>query len=291
MEFVDTHCHIQSSADQGPAEAGEEVTRDRWQRAGFPSAEDILSRAAQQHVNKMICVGCTLSDSRLAIAFAEAHPECSASIGIHPHEAQEYILPSGELNSELLDEFTVLASSDKVVAVGECGLDYYYEHSDRASQAQILKYQMELAIRRNLPMIFHVREAFDDFWQIFDEVVAGYSATAVGDEEGLRGVVHSFTDNQANLDKALSRGLYIGVNGIATFAKADAQLEMYRKIPIEKLLLETDSPFLTPHPYRGNICEPYHISVTANFLAGLRHEPLAELATATSSNAQTLFHI
>ena len=208
----------------------------------------------------------------------KSRANCWASIGLHPHEAKHYAH-----NQAKLDDFAKLASAPKVVAVGECGLDYFYGHSPRADQFTILKYQIELALKLNLPLIFHVREAFDDFWPIFDS----YHTSG----QKVRGVVHSFTDNRANLDKALERGLYIGVNGIATFAKNPAQLEVYRSIPLSNLLLETDAPYLTPTPYRGSINEPRHVLTVANFLTELRNEDFSTFATATTGNAQTLFSL
>jgi len=140
-----------------------------------------------------------------------------------------------------------------------------------------------LALEHNLPVIFHVRDAFDDFWPIFERY---YSK-----DRPIRGVLHSFTDTQANLEKALGYGLYIGVNGIATFTKKPEQQAMYRSIPLASLLLETDAPFLTPVPYRGKICEPYHIRTIAEFLAAQRGEKLEAISEATTSNARRLFGI
>jgi TatD family hydrolase len=164
-----------------------------------------------------------------------------------------------------------------VVAVGECGLDYFYHHSSKEDQARALRFQIELALEYNLPMIFHVREAFDDFWPIFDSY------------QGIRGVLHSFTDNRANLDKGLERGLCIGVNGIATFTKNDWQRDIYKAIPLEKMILETDAPFLTPVPLRGTINEPANAGHVCKFLAELRQEPLEKLADATTHTALNLF--
>ncbi|HET8709169.1 MAG TPA: TatD family hydrolase, partial [Candidatus Saccharimonadales bacterium] len=174
--------------------------------------------------------------------------------------------------------FAALVTSPKVVAVGETGLDYFYNHSPKEAQIEVLKFQIELALTHDLPLIFHVREAFSDFWPILKRY-----------EGKVRGVLHSFTDSRENLEKALECGFYIGVNGIATFTKDPRQLEMYRAIPLENLLLETDAPFLTPVPHRGTICEPYHVSVTADFLSGLREEPLETIAAATTRNARQLF--
>lgn len=274
MELTDTHCHIQSI---GGFE-GEELTRALWQKAHDTSAEDVLQRARDAGVTRMICVGCTLEDSELAIEFSAKHSECRASIGIHPHETDRYVQ-----NESARRRFMALAEAPGVVAVGECGLDYHYDHGSKQAQAALLGFQMELALERQLPLIFHVRDAFDDFWPIFEHYYR------LG--KPLRGVLHSFTDTQANLEKALGYGLYIGVNGIATFAKDAAQQAVYRTIPIDSLLLETDAPFLTPAPYRGKICEPYHVRTTAEFLANARGESLEMLAVTTTQNARTLFRI
>lgn len=270
MQFVDTHCHIQSA---GLTE-GERSTRELWAKAPDATTAQLVASANEAGVTKMICVGCDTNDSRLAIACAGRHAECFASIGIHPHEAK-LALDEGHLN-----DFAALATSPKVVAVGECGLDYYYEHSPRAEQIEVLKFQLDLAVKHDLPVIFHVREAFDDFWPIFDS----YNGA-------IRGVLHSFTDTKANLQLALDRGLYIGVNGIATFANQPEQLEVYKSIPLASLLLETDAPFLTPVPFRGKINEPKHIATVAAFLAELRQKSIEDIATATMSNSSSLFAI
>jgi TatD DNase family protein len=290
MEIVDTHCHIHGSQLRSGG-GGEAVTRALWQKAGFPAGDDIIARAAEHDVTKMICVGCSLPDSELAVQFVQGRPQCWASIGIHPHEAKDYVVArtrgetyKAQLDVAKLAQFSALASTTKVVAIGECGLDYFYEHSDPADQAAILKFQIELALAHDLPLIFHVRQAFDDFWPIFEACRAKSS-------KKIRGVLHSFTDSQQNLTKALVNGIFIGVNGIATFTKTEEQIAMYKAIPLSSLVLETDSPFLTPSPYRGNICEPYHTSVTAKFLAGLRNESLEQLTAATTVNAQTLFNL
>ena len=270
MELVDTHCHIQSA---GLGE-GERATRELWAKAPELTGDAMTRKAAAAGVTRLICVGCDHEDSRLAVDFARNQPNCWASIGIHPHEAQHY---AGQ--QKRLSEFARLADKPKVVAVGECGLDYYYQHSPAAAQREILEFQIELAMKHQLPLIFHVREALDDFWPIFDS----YS--------GVRGVLHSFTDTEENLEKALERDLYIGVNGIATFAKDPRQLQVYRAIPLQKLLLETDAPFLTPTPYRGSINEPMQVGRISEFLAKLRDEDHAELARVTTGNARSLFGI
>ncbi|HEX7632694.1 MAG TPA: TatD family hydrolase [Candidatus Saccharimonadales bacterium] len=270
LELVDTHCHIQSIG----LGRGERSTRELWAKAPDLTADSVVEHAVLAGVTHLICVGCDLEDSRLAIDFAKDRDACLASIGIHPHEAQHY---RGDDAQKAV--FAALATEKKVVAVGECGLDYFYEHSPREAQVEILKFQIELALKHELPMIFHVREAFSDFWPIFDSY------------QGVRGVLHSFTDNAENLAKALERGLFIGVNGIVTFAKNPAQIDVYKSIPLQKLLLETDAPFLTPTPYRGTINESKRVGTIAEFMAGLRDEDLEHVAATTTANARTLFDI
>ena len=171
------------------------------------------------------------------------------------------------------------ANSSKIVAIGECGLDYFYAHSSKQAQIKALHFQIQLALEHDLPLIFHVRDAFDDFWPVFDQY------------QNIRGVLHSYTDNPANLSKALARGLYIGANGIMTFTKDQAQLNMIKSVPLQKLLIETDAPFLTPKPFRGKVNKPAHARLVAEFLAKLRGETPEKLAQATTNNAQTLFNL
>lgn len=257
MEFVDTHCHIHFlDYELDP--------------------EEVISNAANIGVTRLMCVGCTLIDSKIAVEMSQKHPKIWASIGLHPHEGSEYV------NDDIaLTQFRDLATKPKVVAIGETGLDYHYMHSSKEDQEKLLRFQLDLAQEHNLPLIFHVREAFDDFWKIFDEYV----------REGfkIRGVAHSFSSNTKDLEAILERDLYVGLNGIMTFTKDQSQLEAAKRIPLEKLLLETDAPFLTPVPFRGTICEPKHVRTTAEFLSRLRGEPLETLAKTTTQNAQELF--
>lgn len=255
MQLVDTHCHIHFSDYQLDPE---QVTED----------------AKKSGVTQLICVGCTLEDSKLGIEFARRHPNIKASIGLHPHEGSVYVE-----DDKVLQEFRTLASSPEVVAIGETGLDYYYEHSPKEIQKELLRFQLTVAQEHNLPLIFHVRDAFEDFFEILD------------DFEGVTGVVHSFTAHKKELDEIIKRGLYVGLNGIMTFTKDEKQLEAAKHVPIEKMLLETDAPFLTPTPYRGTICEPKHLRVTAEFLADLRGEELERIAAQTTQNAMRLFKI
>ena len=257
MELVDTHCHIH-----------------------FPDyqldPEEVIKSAQKSDVSRLLCVGCTLADSQLAIEMAKRHRNIWATIGLHPHEGAVYV------NDHIaLQQFHELAGKTEVVAIGETGLDYHYMHSSKADQEKLLKFQLDVAAEYGLPLIFHVREAFDDFWRIYD----GYVKNGIK----IRGVVHSFSTHQKQLDQILSRGLYVGLNGIVTFTKDLKQLEAAKNIPLNKLLLETDAPFLTPVPFRGKVCEPKYVGAIAEFLAELRGEPLEQLAKTTTNNAITLF--
>lgn len=256
IELFDTHCHIQESS---ASVDGDDHTNKLWAKIGHPNPADMVHDAVQQGVTRMMCVGCTLQDSERAIAVAMSIENVWASIGIHPHEAKAHLE-----DPKVLERFAFLAKEPLVKAIGECGLDYYYEHSLRDDQQTILRFQLELATKHNLPVIFHVRQAFDDFWPIIDEY------------KGVRGVLHSFTATSKQLQKALDRGLYIGLNGIMTFTKSEEQLAVAKAVPTDRMLLETDAPYLTPKPYRGNICLPKHTRVTAEFLAHLRGESLAD---------------
>ena len=274
MELTDSHCHIQSVGARG----GEALTQARWAKAGNTDPDAVLRRAAEADVTRLICVGCDLPDSELAVQFVAARSNAWAAVGIHPHETDRYVADEAAQR-----RFVALVQAPKVVAIGECGLDYFYTHSTKAAQLALLRRQLELALEYDLPLIFHVREAYDDFWPVFEAYHRG--------SQRLRGVLHSFTDSQANLDRALAHGLFVGVNGIATFTKQPEQQVMYRTVPAEHLLLETDAPFLTPAPNRGTICEPYHIRTIAEFLATQRGVTVSALAETTTRNARHLFGI
>lgn len=266
MQLTDTHCHIHEAE---LANIGSDPTHSLWAKAANPDPDAMLERARQEGVTRVICVGCTAADSQRAVGFVAEREGCYASIGIHPHEAKDADIAA----------LTRLASKPKVVAVGEIGLDYFYEHSDKPTQLKVLKAQIELALTHDLPIIFHVRDAFDDFWPIFDS----YS--------GIRGVLHSYTDNYQNFKEAMKRGLYIGVNGIMTFTKVDEQLQVAKEVPLQKLLLETDAPFLTPKPLRGTVNEPAHVRLVTVFLADLRKESAQTIADITTANARHLFSL
>ena len=216
----------------------------------------------------MLCVGTNEKSSQGAVEFAKTHTNARAIVGVHPHDTKDGMAEIEQI---------LHRNAAGVIGVGEIGLDYFYTHSPRDVQIAALEQQMQWALDYNLPVSFHVREAFADFWPVYDNF------------SGIRGVLHSFTDSQDNLDQALARDLYIGVNGISTFTKDEGQKAMFMSIPLEKMLFETDAPFLTPVPKRGKVNEPAFVSHVAAHHAAIRGITPQEIAQATSANASALF--
>lgn len=265
IEFVDTHCH---SYD----------TEFIKQFKSDSSPEKIIEEAQVAGVKNIICVGTNSRDSKAAVDFCNNRDGCYATVALHPHEAANNDLTALKSGVEALDGL-IKAAKKPVVAVGECGLDYYY-HDDKTAidkQQQLLRWHLELAQKYNLPLVFHVRDAFDDFLGI------------LADYPEARGVVHSFSATGKELQAVLKRGLYVGLNGIMTFSKVPEQLSAAREVPLDRLLIETDAPFLTPHPLRGKMNEPKYVINITQFLCELRGESLELLAEATSANARELF--
>lgn len=252
MQLTDTHCHLQFKA--------------------YKDVSAVIKAAAKAGVTRLVCVGTNLEDSQQASSLANEYENVWATAGVHPHEAKSFID-----QKEYLSELAKIWEGKKVVAVGEIGLDYYKNISGPADQQSVLREQIESGIGTGLPFIFHVRDSWSDFWKIFD------------DYPGLKGVIHSFSSGRKELDQILKRNLYVSLNGIMTFTKDDEQLEAAKAIPLEKLLLETDAPFLAPVPYRGEVCEPKHLLLTAEFLSRLRRESVKTLAYHTHHNSQKIF--
>lgn len=252
--LIDSHCHIHDS--------------------DYPiDADEAIDRAKKSGVEQLICIGTDAANSRRAINFANSHENVFASVGVHPCNCE----------SGLGDIAKILAEGNKkVVAVGEIGLDYHYGKAQRNLQIELLKQQIELAIKYDLPIIFHVREAFDDFWPIIDEFV--------NKGEKLRGVIHSFTDIPENATKSIEYGFYIGVNGFSTFIKDEVLKNMYASLPMDRIILETDAPYLTPVPFRGKVNEPAFVRNIANFHASIRQISVGQVEKATTANVHKLFN-
>lgn len=252
MQFIDTHCHIHDS---------EFYPDDR--EAAY--AQSIDASVA------MVCVGTSVQSSREAVDFCRSHASCYAVVGIHPHDSATNDV---EQIRQIVEEHR-----DCIVGIGEIGLDYFYDNSPRERQIEVLRQQLSIAQAFDLPVSFHVREAFSDFWPILD------------DYPTVKGVLHSFTDSQENCDEAIRRGLYIGLNGISTFTKNADQQHLFTTIPLEKIVLETDAPFLTPVPFRGKVNIPAYVGRVAEHQASLKGCSVADVAEMTTANATKLFGI
>lgn len=234
----------------------------------FPENRDeVYQRAIESNV-EMIVVGTSESDSREAVDFATKHDKVWAVVGVHPHDAK---------SGWGLVERLLVNKPKKLIGIGEIGLDYHYDNSPREVQIRALEQQLQWAQDYELPVSFHVRDAYADFWPVFDNFT------------GIRGVLHCFTDAQETLERALSRNLYIGVNGISTFTKDVVQQKMFANIPLEHMLLETDAPFLTPRPFRGKVNEPVFVREVAKYQAELRGLPLVTVIAATTASTKALF--
>jgi TatD DNase family protein len=252
--FVDSHCHLNYKGliEDQPA---------------------VLDRARAAGVSAMLNISTRSSEWDAVLATAEGHADVMASVGIHPHEA--------DLHPDVETETLVArAAHSKVIGIGETGLDYYYDKSDRDRQRQSFRSHIAAARETGLPLIVHTRDAEDDTWQILDEEMGKGAYPAL---------IHCFTASQDFANKVLGLGLTISISGIVTFKNARDLQEVAKEVPADRLLIETDSPFLAPVPHRGRPCEPAFVADTARFLATLRGESLGELADNTTRNFYRLF--
>ena len=252
--FIDSHCHLNY---KGLVE----------------EQQAVLGRARAAGVDAMLNISTRASEWDAVIGVAEREADVWASVGIHPHEADEH----PDVQTATLVE---RAAHPRVVGIGESGLDYYYDHSDRERQRASFRAHLAAARDTGLPIIVHTRDAEEDTAEILaDEMGKGV----------YPGVIHCFTASADFARKALDLGLYISISGIVTFKNARDLQETARELPADRLLIETDSPFLAPVPHRGRPCEPAFVADTARFLAELRGERVEQLADGTSANFRGLF--
>ena len=259
MTLIDTHCHLNFN----------QFTQDR---------EAVLDRASDQGVKTIINPGVDLPSSRAAVALAERYDQVFAAVGVHPTSTDQ-------LDQAALRELRELAQHPKVVAIGEIGLDYYWPDQQNRkwpcappeTQRAAFRRQLDLANELSLPVIVHDRLAHTD-------VMVG-----LGDSRGVTGVLHSFSGDLGLAEWAIDLGFFIGVSGPVTFKKSQATKRVARQIDFERLLVETDAPFLAPAPYRGKRNEPAFVTIVAEEVAQLRESDLTRVALRTSENARTLF--
>lgn len=248
--MIDSHCHLDFH----------DFDRDR---------DEVFQRASEAGVGKIINPGSDFASCQRAVDLAERYSEVFAAVGIHPHDAQQ-------ITKESLAELRVMLNNPKTVAIGEIGLDYFKMHNEKTLQKEAFIRQLELAKEFDKPLIIHAREANADILEILDK----YS---------FRGVFHCFGSDWNFAQQVLARGFLIGITGIVTYPNAKNIQEVARNVPLEKLLIETDAPFLAPQKYRGQRNEPAFVTEVAQKIAELKGVPIAKIVAATTRNAENLF--
>jgi TatD DNase family protein len=234
--------------------------------------KEVIARALEQKVVQMVQAGVDIETIPEMIKLAETYEQIFIGVGLHPHDAKLW-------SEQAKNILRVATLHPKTVAVGECGLDFHYNHSDRASQIYAFRSQVQLAVDMKKPLIIHTREAWDDTFAILEEL----NADQVG------GVFHCFTGGPEHLPRIKQLDFYISFSGIVTFAKSQDIQAAAKLAPSDRILVETDCPYLTPHPHRGKRNEPAYVWLVAEKLAELRQTTKDEVARLTSENARRLF--
>ncbi|MDP9195236.1 MAG: TatD family hydrolase [Pseudomonadota bacterium] len=253
--LIDTHCHLDDPDLSG-------------------DLDGVVARALAAGVGRMVTISTHMSTLPAVRAVAERFPNVWFSVGVHPHHAAD----DGEMPT--VDQLVAVARHPKAAGIGECGLDYFYEHSPRDQQQEGFRRHIRAALQTGLPLIVHTRDAEEDTMRILREEADG---------KGLRGVLHCFTSSRWLAEQAVGFGFYISLSGILTFKKSADLRETAKHVPLERLLVETDAPWLAPEPHRGKNNEPAFVVHTAAVLAGLKGIPVEELARKTTENALRLF--
>ena len=254
MEIFDTHCHLNDEAL-------------------LNQIDDVIRRANNAGVSKLLVCGWDKKSSELAVKIAKEHDCCYAAIGVHPENIDN--LTESDLNDVLK-----LSKEPKVVAIGEIGLDYHYTKENCAKQKEFFIKQLIYANENNLPVVIHNRDAFEDCLGILKEYTPKFSGT-----------LHCYSGSVESLKCVLNLGLYIGLDGPVTFKNSKTPKEVAIEVPLEKLLLETDSPYLSPHPLRGTINEPANIRLVLDEIAVQKNMSKKHIAEVTYENAMRLFKI
>ena len=253
--LIDSHCHI----DDARYDADREAMIQRAQAAG---------------IGHFVTIGCDLDTSRAAVELAKQHPFISATVGVHPHEVRH-------IKDGWYDELRTLAKSERVVAYGEIGLDYHYDHSPRDVQRERFREQVRLAREFRLPIVIHTREAQEDTIAILKEENGG----------DVGGVFHCFSGDAWLAKDALDLGFYLSFSGVITFQNAVMLRDIVKTVPLDRILVETDAPYLTPVPYRGKRNEPAYVRHVAEKIAEIHGLSVKDVEEATTQNAQRVFRI
>jgi TatD DNase family protein len=256
MELVDTHCHLD------------------W-KAFDPDRAAVIDRAVEGGVTRLITIGVDVASSRRVIEIAEQYEAVYAAVGVHPNDCADF-------DTAMLHEIRSLAQHPKVVAIGEIGLDYYWKKVEHDTQARAFRAQLELAADLKKPVILHSREAAPEVVSLLEDFTRHTSVT---------GTLHSYFDDLAVARRVFALGFYIGVTGPITFKKSDREREIIRQVPLDRVLLETDAPFLTPVPHRGGRNEPAYVRHVAETIAQARGQSVDDVARQSTANAEQLFRL
>ena len=251
MEFIDTHCHIYY---------------DKYQN----DISDVINRANDKNIKHIICVGVDLESSEKSIILSDQYESVFATVGYHPHESKLAV-------DNYLDKMLVLLKHPKAVAIGEIGLDYYYKHSDKKTQLKVFREQLELAKDLDMPVVIHNRESDKD---LYDNLK---------NSKINNGVIHCYSSDIKYANKIFDLGLLVSFTGILTFSKS--LQAVVKEIPLEKMMIETDSPYLTPIPFRGKRNEPHMVSLVAEKIAEIKNISIDEVANVTTETAKNFFGI
>ena len=250
MYLIDTHAHIYNEY--------------------YSNIDEVINKAYSKGVKKIICIGTDLETSRESIETASKYSNVFCTVGVHPHDAKD-------APKSYLKELEDLASYEKVVAIGEMGLDFYYKHSNKKNQVKVFIDQLELSNNLNLPSVIHMREAFED------------TIKCIKKTELQKGVIHCFTGNSYEARQLLNLNLFLSFTGIVTFSKELA--DTVKTIPLDRLMIETDSPYLAPNPNRGKKNQPFFLPIIAQKIADIKDLSYDDICEYTSLNAINFFDL
>ena len=259
--LIDTHCHLDF----------ERYDADR---------DEVIARAAAAGVTRIINPATSIETGAAALKLSESYPGVYVAVGIHPNDTDHY-------SAADIPQIEAQAKQPKFVAIGEIGLDYYRDYSPKDQQHRAFEAQLDLAARLRLPVIIHNRDASDDVLPILEAWVK----TLPDSLKTRPGVLHSFSAPRSAADRALAIGFYLGFTGPITYKNADDLRAIAASVPLDRVLVETDGPFLTPHPYRGQRNEPAYVCHVAEKLAALHSKPVEAIQSATTANAERLFNL
>jgi TatD DNase family protein len=270
--FIDTHCHLNIIAPKQPEQLLEQ--------SHFASIDEAFVQAAEQRVQMIINVGTSIAESLNSITIAKRYQSVFATVGIHPCDSRDFDGTVHDAHREL-KKMVQHKEENKIVGIGETGLDYYHKPFDADRQKDFFKMQIELALEHKLALVVHVREAADDLLRVLEEYVPNK----------IRGVIHCFSQKKYVADLVVDWGLYVGLDAPIGYPKNEEMRTVFKNIPLAHIVLETDAPFLPPQQYRGKPNRPAYLPMIAQYLADIQGVSIEEVELITTQNAKALFKL